>query len=1076
MFNISPEILQEKSPAAEYKRGSDYFRSGRIKSVQYNQETNSFSAVVMGTRNHTVHIAFDDEGNLQGADCSCQVFESAYGLCRHAVSVMLLISERDKQGFFRQLRFRQAAKRIFSLFQPKPSLSKSPVRLVPIFEYSRIGRAHKAATTSISFKIGIDRLYIIKDVKIFMSALERGGEITFGKNFTFDPSMHCFEPSGRQLVEFLKELYENENLLNELSAGTTRGSVFRGKQVFLTDTGTKRFFEFYQNSAFDARINGTTLENTSIVRGDIPVVFNLEKENNDLILSIDYEGTLIPLTEDGEYFFSGDRIYRVSEHQRENLKPFYMAILLQKSRNLRFIEEDKERFVSEILPFAEKAGTLQISEKVQSLIEKLDLSAEIYIDKTSDYITAELKFIYGERIINPFSAADKNPARSDKILLRDIPREEAILDLLEQSSFKVKNGLLYLDEDEKIYDFVLNTVPRLAEYSSIFYSDSFRNLTVRNSFSYSGKVRLNNDTGMLEIDFDFDGIDRSELIEIMGSLRQHKKYYRLKDGSLLSLNSPELRKLASLFGQIGLEMRDLQESRIEIPKYRAMYLDQSLRDLEMSHLERSHAFKEFVQNVIEPTDMEFSIPPGLTKIMREYQKFGFKWLKTLSSYKLGGILADDMGLGKTLQIISLIVSDKQEKGPSPSLIIVPTSLVYNWCSEIDKFAPELEYKVIVGAREERRQLLDSLHQTDLIITTYPLIRRDFEHYTGLTFRYIVLDEAQHIKNPGSLNAYAVKKLHAENRFAMTGTPIENNLSELWSIFDFIMPGYLFSFSKFSKDYIATFKDEDYDQSSNLSKQIKPFILRRLKKDVLHELPEKIEHRMVAELTEEQKKLYAAYLMDAKGELDREIEHSGFEKNRIRIFAVLTRLRQLCCHPSLFIENYQGKSGKMLLLQELVSESIEGGHRLLIFSQFTSMLSIIRSWLESEHIGYSYLDGSTPIIERGKLVKAFNEGSGKVFLISLKAGGTGLNLTGADTVIHYDPWWNPAVEDQATDRAYRIGQNKSVHVIKLVTKGTIEEKIADLQERKKALIDAVIQPGETLVSKLTREEIEELFRM
>ena len=306
--------------------------------------------------------------------------------------------------------------------------------------------------------------------------------------------------------------------------------------------------------------------------------------------------------------------------------------------------------------------------------------------------------------------------------------------------------------------------------------------------------------------------------------------------------------------------------------------------------------------------------------------------------------------------------------------------------------------------------------------------------------------------------------------------MENNLTELWSVFDFILPGYLGSHGKFTDMYELPISKGDNSCIGTLGKHIRPFILRRLKQDVLKELPEKIEHVIEAELTEEQKKIYIAYLEEARGVIMSEIDKEGIGKSQIKILSTLTRLRQLCCHPSLFMEDYEGESGKLSLLKEVVEDSLEGGHRILLFSQFTSMLAIIKKWLDSSGIQYLYLDGATPSEERMRLVKRFNSGEGQIFLLSLKSGGTGLNLTGADTVIHYDPWWNPAVEDQATDRAYRIGQTKNVHVMKLITHGTIEEKILNLKDRKKQLVDAVIEKGETLITKLSREDIEELFRM
>ena len=483
-----------------------------------------------------------------------------------------------------------------------------------------------------------------------------------------------------------------------------------------------------------------------------------------------------------------------------------------------------------------------------------------------------------------------------------------------------------------------------------------------------------------------------------------------------------------------------------------------------------------VQNIREPEDMEFEIPEGLEQVLRDYQKIGFKWLKTLSYYGLGGILADDMGLGKTLQVITFVLSEKP-KGLGPSLVIAPTSLLYNWKDEVEKFVSHMKITVVSGSQKTRQEQMQDIQDSDIIITSYPLIRRDIDIYQEIDFAYCFIDEAQHIKNPATINAKSVKQIKAKGYFALTGTPIENSLTELWSIFDFVMPGYLLAHTKFVQKYenpIA--KNQDSGALKELGRHIRPFVLRRMKKDVLKELPEKIETRMSAEMTPEQKKIYVAYLQKARGEIAQEIAANGFEKSQIKILAALTRLRQLCCHPSLFIDNFEGDSGKILLLQEIMEDALDSGHRILLFSQFTSMLGIIKQNLEKQNIEHFYLDGSTKAEERSEMVKAFNNGSAKMFLISLKAGGTGLNLTGADMVIHYDPWWNPAVEDQATDRAYRIGQKNMVQVMKLITKGTIEEKIYELQQKKKKLIDSVIQPGETLLTKMKQEDIMQLFEL
>ncbi|HZJ83259.1 MAG TPA: DEAD/DEAH box helicase, partial [Clostridia bacterium] len=545
----------------------------------------------------------------------------------------------------------------------------------------------------------------------------------------------------------------------------------------------------------------------------------------------------------------------------------------------------------------------------------------------------------------------------------------------------------------------------------------------------------------------------------------------------LNLEGQELDGMSNLMDHLGIDYKDLSGETIEIPKYRALFLDEQLRDTGIKSIRRNSAFKDLVSNIKEPGDLDLLPPPSLKNILRNYQDFGFKWMKSLASYGMGGILADDMGLGKTLQVIALLLSDKKEKGQKPSLVIVPTSLVYNWEDEVEKFAPELSTLVLSGTKEERMEKLKDIGDKDMVITSYPLIRRDGENLSQHSFRYCILDEAQNIKNPDSQGAKMVKIMDAEGRFALTGTPMENTLSELWSIFDFIMPGYLFSHGRFKKQFESPIvKDEDKKASQRLSYHIKPFILRRLKRDVLKELPDKIEHKVSAELTLEQKKVYLAYMQEIRAEIEKEIDDKGFNRSHIKILAGLTRLRQICCHPSTFLENYKGGSGKLQLLEDIIDEALQGGHRILLFSQFTSMLAIIKESLKSKGIKYQYLDGSTPMEERGQLVRAFNGGEGEIFLISLKAGGTGLNLTGADTVIHFDPWWNPAVEDQATDRAHRIGQEKVVHVMKLITRGTIEEKIFALQQKKKELIDAVIEPGHSLLSKMTEEELRGLFAL
>jgi len=485
-----------------------------------------------------------------------------------------------------------------------------------------------------------------------------------------------------------------------------------------------------------------------------------------------------------------------------------------------------------------------------------------------------------------------------------------------------------------------------------------------------------------------------------------------------------------------------------------------------------------MKKVSNPVEMEVNLPGNLKAVLRNYQVTGVKWLRTMASYSFGGILADDMGLGKTLQVLAFIAAGKEEaekNNRETCMVVAPTSVVYNWKYEAEKYTPELKVAVITGVKEKRSLLISGYQEYDLIITSYGALKNDIADYQNKEFLYIFLDEAQNIKNPETLNANSVKNLTARCAFALTGTPIENRLTELWSIFDFIMPGLLPERTRFMREYEEPImRHKNAEKMTEFSAIIKPFILRRMKKDVLSELPDKIETNYLTEMTDRQKKLYAAFYRDFKRELVPKIEEFGLAKNHIQVLSALTRLRQICAHPGTFLEEYNGGSGKLDLAMDLIDQCISSGHSILLFSQFTKMLQIIRGELIRNDINYYYLDGKMKPEERMIEVDNFNHDKESVFLVSLKAGGTGLNLTKADVVIHFDPWWNPAVENQASDRAHRLGQKNVVQVYNLLTEGTIEEMVARLKERKTDLLEGLITPGEGLLQGVGEDEIRDLF--
>lgn len=1080
-FEITDHVIKRQvAYTTTYDKGKKYFLHNRVTSFYFDEYELSIEAEVAGSEIYDVNIYFTEQGRLNSCHCNCIAFDSYPGICKHVVAVLKKAQQEYENSRQQSLLHMQSgakgnrtAQEIINFFEYlHEDRQKEEVELEIGIELERI---YAGALASVEMRIGTGRLYIIKNMKQFLDCVYHHEPLEFGKNFTYNPAVHVFNEADKAVLKLLLEIYEYESVLNNTYVSYSRDSVFKGKKAYLPSPTFKRFLDMMKGKAFNALVFGRLIRNVRIYEQDLPLEFELQQKNDNLLLELKDKEQLIPLTNDGSYFLYRDLIYHVSEKQSQYLYPFLYAFARNRGKEIAFVGQQKDRFVSELLPMVKKVSTVKVDKEVEENIYSEDLQVKIYFDKKGEGISAKIEFHYGQEMFNPFQSR-QSLSQNKKILVRDVEKERNILALFEQADFKVNEGNVYLEDEKEIFEFIYDKLPLLQEQGEIFYSEDFKNIRIRNSKAYSAGVRLNEATDLLEFSFHYEDIPDEELERIFASIQQKKKYYRLHDGSFIPLDAPELEQVVQLAEALDIKAKDLKNKMIELPKYRAMYIDQKMRETEVVQVERNLAFKQLVQNISEPQDMEFAIPEELKNILRDYQKVGFKWLKTISAYGLGGILADDMGLGKTLQVIAFVLSEK-EKNIGPSLVIAPTSLVYNWQEEVNKFVPDMKTLVVSGDKQEREQLLQEIQDADLVVTSYPLIRRDIDMYKDFGFGYCFLDEAQHIKNPNTISAKSVKQIKAKGYFALTGTPIENSLTELWSIFDFIMPGYLFSHARFVKKYESpVIKQKDEQALKELSRQIRPFVLRRMKKDVLKELPQKIESKMTAEMTPEQKKIYLAYLHEARGEVAKEISQKGFEKSQIKILSMLTRLRQICCHPGLFIENYQGDSGKMALLLEIMEDAIDGGHRILLFSQFTTMLGIIRRHLDKEKVEYFYLDGSTKAEERGKKVRAFNKGQGKVFLISLKAGGTGLNLTGADTVIHYDPWWNPAVEEQATDRAYRIGQKNVVQVMKLITQGTIEEKIYHLQQKKKEMIESVIQPGETLLSKMTPEEIQGLFEI
>ena len=599
---------------------------------------------------------------------------------------------------------------------------------------------------------------------------------------------------------------------------------------------------------------------------------------------------------------------------------------------------------------------------------------------------------------------------------------------------------------------VLNGLENLNKETNDEYIDE--NITITHNITLDISQSRN---GYMSMKLNIEGVDSNEYRELFSSYKNNNRLYRMKNGAYLDLKDNDLEQAFKLIDILNI-YNDFDN--MKIPNNKAIYLEKLIEDEDLSFVNGS----KYVSNVIKKFDKvkskNYEIPKDLNATLRDYQVSGFEFFKTLSDYQFGGILADEMGLGKTIQTIAFLLSNKDKK----SIVITPTALIYNWKNELEKFAPTLKVGLLHAAKSERGKILDNIDNYDVILTTYTTYKNDIDKYKNINFDYCIIDEAQNIKNPDAIITKAIKNVNAKVKFALTGTPIENNLMELWSIFDFIMPGYLYNKSKFKSIFVNN--DKNIIELKNL---IKPFILRRTKKEVITELPDKIEQKIIIDLEKEHKRAYKGYV----NLITRKIKENN--QDNITVFSYLTKLRQLCLSPELMVKNYQGKNSKLDVLINIINDSSD--EKILVFSQFTKVLEVIGKRLNEENISYSYLDGKTSAKDRVKLVEEFNTNNNKVFLISLKAGGTGLNLTSANIVVHFDPWWNPAVEDQASDRAHRIGQKNVVNVIKLIAKGTAEERVINLQETKKELIEDVINgnlDNSSTLKNLSKDDIIDLF--
>ena len=901
---------------------------------------------------------------------------------------------------------------------------------------------------------GDGRQYVVKSIPNLLEAVEQGKLFRYGKTLAFVHRWEAFDPEARQLLQLLRRQINAKQSMETNTVRTYSYAVEKGPAGGLPLTG-EIFDSLVELYAPTGMLGGYDLK-----EGLPAVTMTVERRRGGVEVEAQPAlGAVHGL--DYDYLFSNDTLWKLQRAACARVLPALQALC---GKRLFFTSADATAFCSYVLP--ELGSKLTILDPERLLLNQIPLEpvVQFYLDAPREggiTVAAHAEFLYGEDRV---TAGGPEPAG----LLRD-PRAEARAARLLAAYLDpdpATPGQYIALEDDQVYRLLEEGVPALLAEGEVYLSDQFRNLQappprISVGVSVQGSV--------LDLQVDTGAFPAAELKELLKSLHQKKRYHRLRDGRLLRLDD-SLEGLDELNETLELSGAKLKEGHAQMPLYRAPTLDQALSGQNGLQFSRDDAFRRISRSFHAVKDSEYTPPSSLQQVLRKYQRDGYRWLRTLDGYGMGGILADDMGLGKTLQVLSYLLAKKEAGQSLPSLIVCPASLVLNWAEECKKFTPQLTCLAVDGDAAHRAALARQWAEVDLIVTSYDLLRRDGELYSQQAFYACILDEAQAIKNHTTQKYKAVCQVNSQVRFALTGTPVENRLGELWSIFSFLMPGYLPPYKSFCARFEKPIvQEEDPNAVRRLNQLTGPFILRRMKAEVLQELPPKTENVHRIELEPQQRKLYLAAVVDAREKL-----RAAKPEDKMAVFAVLMRLRQICCDPRLVADNWEGGSAKLEACLELVTAAVEGGHRVLLFSQFTSMLELLAQGLDKAGVSHFTLQGSTPKPVRAELVRRFNAGEAGVFLISLRAGGTGLNLTAADIVIHYDPWWNLAAQNQATDRAYRIGQKNPVQVYKLIAQDTIEEKIVELQQAKQSLADTVTGSADGAILSMDPQQLLELL--
>ena len=970
---------------------------------------------------YNVHIKVDLRNKkMAGGNCSCEDYIENKNLhrdfkCKHMMAVaykfyMLAKKDKKKKGTKEPIK-----------------IEKIQVRIEPRLKAIKENGIEKYIA---EFWIGDNSLALMKSINEFIYCMENKRFLSLNDNFVYNPHKHILNEEAEKIISYINK---------KISSKDSKEKRIIGRYFEIKAEDLKEFLMLLENNKSIFFNYDYVNYKAEVIKEMLPIHFNIKIKEEKISVTTTNKMP-IPLNNSLEVFLYDRKIYLPNEEQIKFLKVIYKPLM---DKGQVILANNEENLVKILRILSNITEDISLGEGVKRLVTSL-IKPEFYFTKVNDDIYCKVDINYSIGKITLLKDINKLSFIRDNIYEEKIVMEmEKLKFIRDDSKFK------FIGEDEDIYNLLSVRFKELLKEGKVYLTKDFKDIRLikGKDLDYSF---IEEDEGYY---FKVKGFTIKELNSALHDMKNKKGFYKTKNNNYLDLKDKTVIRILNI-----LDSLDISDDNITIDKNKMLYINESLKNQGTAFDKGEETIKELDKGLSNRQQRE--VPDDLNAKLRNYQVEGFNWLNEIANLKVGGILADEMGLGKTIQIIAFLLSQKGKK----SIVITPTSLIYNWRDEFNKFAPSLNVGIIHGDKKSRSVMMEK--EFDVIVTTYGLIKNDYEYYKEKEFDFCIIDEAQNIKNSKAQKTKYVKAIKASCRIALSGTPMENNLMELWSIFDYIMPGYLLSEAKFKEKYL---KEDMYDELKEL---IKPFILRRLKKDVIDELPDKIEKKFMLEMEKNQKTVYQSYIKEVRQKL-----YSG-EDNKITVFSYLTNLRQLCLDPALILDEYEGRSAKIEAALNIVNGAISENRKVLIFSQFTSVLKKLGGELSSKSIGYLYLDGSTKANKRVEMVKEFNESEElKIFLISLKAGGTGLNLTSSDLVLHFDPWWNPAIEDQATDRAHRIGQQNIVEVIKLIAKDSVEENIIRLQEDKRELINKVIsgeEIGSNVIGKLSRDEIIDLF--